>query len=546
MAKGMLGSAMLSGFGQGLTTVSNSLGQAAQLYGASWLQRERQDMENKRLALIEQYAAAREQRGYDFQHGIQQEKIGADILARSQDRQERADERAKDREFQAGQQQERIGADIVGRSQERDFRSGENALDRSAHKEERAETIGFQREKLRSDEQQHRETMQAQKSHWDAIEKQFAQKHGDLSEKDKEFVRVAKERGAALYKMSEGDGLSEKERTAYRELGDQEFQRAYTRLGYVPEAPRGNNQIKDRFGLSPNKVGKPAPPPMLSTPSKVTEEYRAAKQAEADQRREETKRGAMEAMGYESGTGMAVKAPPPPTTPAPKAAPRMEHQRPTGMQQPGEALPPPPLTPPAAPPQSPVVANVPRELPRATPSTTEAFLADKRAEAAQREQAVLRPKAQGNPLIGDADASPHSTPQKLGRLGTEITGETAEARPTAKAPDDTVQRASSFKEIIDSLQLPADQHNEVKAKISRAMHEFGTGKTSELEFRTDILEALVGLPGSITDYLQKSNAVADSVIRELRGVNRDGSTPAGERMSYYQPSGMLRAAQVMA
>jgi hypothetical protein len=156
MAKGMLGSAMLSGLGQGLTTVSNSLGQAAQLYGASWLQRERQDMENKRLALIEQYAAAREQRGYDFQRGIQQEKMGADILARSQDRQERADERAKDREFQAGQQQERIGADIVGRSQERDFRAEESALDRTSRKEDRAETLGFQREKLRSDELQHR------------------------------------------------------------------------------------------------------------------------------------------------------------------------------------------------------------------------------------------------------------------------------------------------------------------------------------------------------------------------------------------------------
>lgn len=545
MAKGMLGSAMLSGFGQGLTTVSNSLGQAAQLYGASWLQRERQDMENKRLALIEQYAAAREQRGYDFQRGIQQEKIGADILARSQDRQERADERAKDREFQAGQQQERIGADIVGRSQERDFRSGENALDRSAHKEERAETIGLQREKLRSDEQQHRETMQAQKSHWDAIEKQFAQKHGDLSEKDKEFVRVAKERGAALYKMSEGDGLSEKERTAYRELGDQEFQRAYTRLGYVPEATRGNNQIKDRFGLSPNKVGKPAPPPLLSTPSKVTEEYRAAKQAEADQRREETKRGAMEAMGYESGTGMAVKAPPPPTTPAPKAAPRMEHQRPTGMQQPGEASPSPPPAPPLAPSQPPVVANVPRELPRATPSTTEAFLADKRAEAAQREQAVLGPKAQSNPLIGNVDASP-APAKKLGRQGAETTGKTADDRPFVKSPDGTGQPISSFKEIIDSLQLPADQHNAIKAKISRAMHDFGTGKISELEFRAGILEALVGLPGSVTGYLETSNAVADSVIRELRGVNRDGSTPAGERTSYYQPSGMLRAAQVMA
>lgn len=89
MANGLIGAALLSGFGQGAAQAAQT---GMQLYGASMLQQQRAEMENKRLALMEQYASSRERRGYahaeamqagqqDFTRGQQQEQFGQNQLS---------------------------------------------------------------------------------------------------------------------------------------------------------------------------------------------------------------------------------------------------------------------------------------------------------------------------------------------------------------------------------------------------------------------------------------------------------------------------------
>ena len=284
MARGLIGAAMLSGAGQGL---ANAAGTGIQIYGTMMLQQQREQMEERKLKLMEQFASEREQRGYDFQRGMQQEKMGAEILSRGQDRQERSDERAKDREFQGGQQQERIGADIVGRTQDREF-----------HKEDRAETIKFQRDKMASDERQHQETMKAQKAHWDAIEKHAARQYGDklqqvlvnpkngnayalmsdgsskpitdengnpisgksdLPETAKELSRLHVARGEAYLKIANDPLTSADDRTKNLQLSNDAYAQAASYLSEKPKAPAGSVQIKDRFASQQGGQSSPQP-----------------------------------------------------------------------------------------------------------------------------------------------------------------------------------------------------------------------------------------------------------------------------------------------
>lgn len=74
---------MVSGAGEGLGKAAQ---QAMSHYGASQLQKERDAMEMRRLELMEDNATAREVRGQEFQRGLQQERIGADLLNRSLER----------------------------------------------------------------------------------------------------------------------------------------------------------------------------------------------------------------------------------------------------------------------------------------------------------------------------------------------------------------------------------------------------------------------------------------------------------------------------
>src|SRR5574340_790455 len=74
---------MVSGAGEALKEGTK---QAMTYYGASQLQKERDDMEMRRLQVTEVNANARELRNQDFQRGLQQERIGADLASRSLDR----------------------------------------------------------------------------------------------------------------------------------------------------------------------------------------------------------------------------------------------------------------------------------------------------------------------------------------------------------------------------------------------------------------------------------------------------------------------------
>ena len=78
MAGGLVGAALLSGLGQGMSNVAQT---GMQVLGASFLQQQRQAAEDRRLAIMEKYASEREARGYAHQATMQK---GQHDFARTQ------------------------------------------------------------------------------------------------------------------------------------------------------------------------------------------------------------------------------------------------------------------------------------------------------------------------------------------------------------------------------------------------------------------------------------------------------------------------------
>lgn len=84
MANGLITFGAISGLGKGLADASQ---QGMQFLGLHMLAQERQKGEMARIEVMERYAADREGRNQEFQRGLQQERMGADLVNRSLDRQ---------------------------------------------------------------------------------------------------------------------------------------------------------------------------------------------------------------------------------------------------------------------------------------------------------------------------------------------------------------------------------------------------------------------------------------------------------------------------
>lgn len=116
---GMLAVAgMLSGMGEAAGRAAH---QYANVVGASQLQKERNDLEMQRQALMEERADAREARSQAFQRGLQQERLGADMLNRTLER-EHADR-------------------TLDKTQ--GFTAGENEKTRGQHREDQAQALSI-------------------------------------------------------------------------------------------------------------------------------------------------------------------------------------------------------------------------------------------------------------------------------------------------------------------------------------------------------------------------------------------------------------------
>jgi len=290
MAAGMLGAAMASGFGQGLANASST---AMQLAGTSMLQRERADMENRRLALLESYATAREQRGYqhqdetlaktqEFQRGLEQERRGADILLRGQEREAQSAEKAADRAL--SREQHDAANDTTRRGQDITKEHGKDVVAATISHNKATEAhqkalegiyrshYANERDKVKSFITDEKGTYFAltesgeTKPVINPITKEPITGTKGLSEASKELAKLHKERGDAFYKLA-GDAMAgPDDKAKYQQLGEQAYQQAAVYLGEKPVKPSGSVQIKDRFA-SPGGAGDIAEKPSSEPPA---------------------------------------------------------------------------------------------------------------------------------------------------------------------------------------------------------------------------------------------------------------------------------------
>lgn len=277
MAKGLLASAMLSGLGQG---VANAAGTGMQVYSSMLLQQQREQMEERKVKLMEQYATAREQRGYDFQRGLQQERIGSDMVNRSLDRQSADAREERGHDFQRGMQQERIGADTLNRSLDRghadalegrreEFITGrdQTALggdilrdtlryrhDQDRRDEDRLEHSQEFRDKLKEERRQHDDRM--------GIEREKLKSDRKLSKEDELFVHILGEELKDLRKEMTEPTTSAERVSAARQEYNQARATLMQVLGHQETPTSPNIAIRDRFGNSAlNGKSTPKPPP---------------------------------------------------------------------------------------------------------------------------------------------------------------------------------------------------------------------------------------------------------------------------------------------
>lgn len=212
----------------------------------------------------------------------------------------------------------------------------------------------------------------------------------------------------------------------------------------------------------------------------------------------------MEAMAA-PGNAPPPMPPPPPARPQPQA--RMTYQRPTGMQQPGDVTgeesprPAPPATPP-------VVANVPREFQRATApqGSTDALLAEKRAELAERVAAIRpqpeQPAAQPKPkrrlsLIESSNSMQSSPTPKSERSGLIEQSHAANAPQSKAGGSQTIKYADWY----DTLQ-PEDRQ-----KLGGIIEEYESGKRSRDEFITGVM--------ALNDDATSGFRIAEAILRNI-------------------------------
>lgn len=497
MAKGLIGAAMLSGLGQGMTNVSNTLGQAAQFVGASMLQRERNEMEMNRLKIMEQAAAAREQRGYDFQRGQAQERIGAEMVLKGQEREFTKGEKDADRQFTREEKQ----ADRTATSEEKSADREITTRGQDITAKHGAETLDVTKRGQDLTAEHGREQIAAQKTYYAAVERHYAameklaqaktdsaraNANKDLSETAKELANLEKAQGQDFMKMAAAENLDDKNRNYLITQANAHFARAKMHLGYTGNDTGSGVQIKDRFDDSLNgSQGTPPPPPPAVNRG---EEYLSSKKAETDQRKEDTRREAMAAMNAGTGLISSVDSEPAPI-PSTPSMPPMERQRPTGMQQPGEFVPTPPKPTPTP---APMIANVPRELPRASSGSAEQFLQEKRHETAQREQSIVQPSGT---VVGSSIVS--GAPQTVEQ-------ETTEPQTTSR----------SGEQLLSAV--PEDKRNYVRAQLQEAVTQLRSGRMTEKQFRASVLLAWASVPGAPDDWRYQANTLADGLISQVR------------------------------
>lgn len=306
MARGMIGAATLSGVGQGLTNVSNALGQAAQFYGASMLQRDRQEFETNRMKILEEYAAAREGRqmghaerlqaqNQDFQRGLAQENRGADIVLRGQEREAARQEKAADREFTSTEnaRNRESTAELHDQSNETTRRGqditkehGDKQLDMqgkhyAAIEAHQKALEGLYRAHYANDRDKVKQFITDEKGGFFAITESGATKPvlnpltgepivgtKQLTDSAKELAKLHTSRGETYLKLANDALASPEEKSKNQQLASEAFAQAATYLSEKPKPAGGGIQIKDRFaGSVPNSsAGSPSPQPEPPAP----------------------------------------------------------------------------------------------------------------------------------------------------------------------------------------------------------------------------------------------------------------------------------------
>lgn len=161
MGRGLIGSAMLSGLGQGLGEAAKT---GMNVVGASMLQRERNEMEMRKAALLETSANAREQRGY-----AHSEKLAQDAQANARTMQKETiahADRAQDKTLAHDD-------DKLGRTQ--DFTREENDKTREQHRADQLQakdiaekTLAQGDERLKNDKEYHSASIRIAQGQLDA------------------------------------------------------------------------------------------------------------------------------------------------------------------------------------------------------------------------------------------------------------------------------------------------------------------------------------------------------------------------------------------
>lgn len=396
MASGLIGAALASGFGQGL---SNAAQTGMQIMGASMLQKERLAADERRMAIMEKYAAEREGRGYahqetmlgkqqDFARGQQQEQFGQNQLSadlavgRAETAAERertrqrdpntitADAKAEEERYNAtsgvrvSKRKDELGWSIEAEATKAELLAGnKNYLESVAKIKDASQTEGDRAESAMKvlQLQQSKEGESLKQDYVSAVKsgdqgkiattkkafQAFSEKPWEddkltakmasdgLRESGNEIVRLSAQMKDVMPGSAEAAALQRRLQTA------QDSHDAYdtilkTRLGLPGQSPKkGPDFANFKDPMKPDTLNAGTPAPTVPSPARTAEatNYLATKREEVAQRAG-TKR--------EQTQQDAMAA--------------MEAERPGMVQATG------PLR---EGPQPPVTANLPRELPRA-------------------------------------------------------------------------------------------------------------------------------------------------------------------------------------
>lgn len=302
MSRGLVGSALASGFGQGLANASAT---GMQILGASMLQRDRQEFETNRMKILEEYAAAREGRqmghaerlqaqNQDFQRGLAQENRGADIVLRGQERDAARQEKAADREFTSTEnaRNRESTAELHDQSNETTRRGqditkehGDKQLDMqgkhyAAIEAHQKALEGLYRAHYANDRDKVKQFITDDKGGFFAVTESGATKPvlnpltgepivgtKQLTDSAKELAKLHTSRGETYLKLANDALASPEEKSKNQQLANEAFAQAATYLGEKPKPAGGGVQIKDRFAGSLSGQPSSTPPPPSEPPA---------------------------------------------------------------------------------------------------------------------------------------------------------------------------------------------------------------------------------------------------------------------------------------